>query len=105
MAPGRSLLPTPRLQAKQRGRRLSKLGDQGTWDSRPYPLVWPGLSTLPVGLGEPFLPTSLSREPTGRLEKLCSALARVVQLVGASFHALKGLGLDPWSGNIPRFQV
>ena len=33
------------------------------------------------------------------------ALARIIQLVGASFHTPKGWGFDSWSGHMPRLWV
>ena len=36
---------------------------------------------------------------------MCSALAIVAQVVGASSHDLKGHEFDSWSGHIPRLQV
>ena len=33
------------------------------------------------------------------------ALARIIQLVGASFHTPKGWGFDSWSGHITRLWV
>ena len=51
------------------------------------------------------LMSTVNRHTISLVSKRVSALARVAQLVGASFCRPKGLGFNSRSGPIPRLQV